>query len=118
MDLTPYGKHDQLESFVMRDMLLHLFVERVGSNVVQAVGDGYSPIRLVWADWSIDALVATAKTKLFTFAKPIRQRIAGFYCTRPGRDTPIYVEDFVDDDAPYEIGRPGEGVKVTVKFRM
>lgn len=115
MDLPPDGQIDQLESFVMRDMLLRLFFTRTGNTVVEVAAEGYAPITLRYMDWIIDGRVATAKNKLFTFAKSFRTPIQGYYCTRPGSDKVIYLEDF---DEPYEVKRAGDGAQVTAKFTL
>ena len=115
--LTYAGRADQLESFVMRDMLLRLFFTRSGDTVKETTGDGYAPIKLKFADWTLDGLTAVAKPKTFKFTKPIDQSIGGYFCTRPDDDTPIYIEDFASDE-PYTIKRAGEGVAVTAKFKL
>ena len=116
MNLTPAGNRDNLLSFILRDFELHLFESMNGDTAVDLKVDGYEPKPIGRKDWKLLKAgdIVKSDKKTFVFAFPFKNKIAGFFLTRPGDKEQLYVERFTD--GPYDILRPGESVGVIVTF--
>ena len=84
-------------------------------DVIEAVEDGYLPITLTGASWTIatDAGVNSASYAIQTFTFTEAVTVYGYYLTTQD-DELLWIERF--SDGPYTLPGPGGEIAVTPKF--